>query len=439
MPRPALVVVPLLVVAAQLAAGCVQSDTKLASDRLSTTKPWVSRVVPEGKGEITTLPDGKTQAVRYRGWTKEDFSRFRTYAYDDARPEVPLAKAPMPAVTGDPKKGRRLFLDRNLGPCTGCHLIQGEDVWPAGNVGPDLSTYGDRELPPEYTFNLIYDPRHLYPFTLMPPWGAAGVLRPEDIVQIVAFLGTQKGPLPPEKDPERDPKTRVRPVGFGDNLDPTNNPAVLRAEGADALWSKKGPAGKACADCHAGGPLEAMKGVATRYPQHVARYDRVMSIEDFLTVHAPETTGAPLLQESADNLDLTMRIKMASNGMPVSLELGKPENQAALARGRATFHRKVGQRNHACADCHTAGNGRGADKFLGGRLLANVEKGLTRHFPTWRTSQGDVWDMRKRMQWCMTPLGTNMLAADAVEYAELELYLASFDQGKPMSVPGIRH
>ena len=47
--------------------------------------------------------------------------------------------------------------------------------------------------------------------------------------------------------------------------------------------------------------------------------------------------------------------------------------------------------------------------------------------------------MRKRMQWCMTPLGSNMLAADAVEYAELELYLASFDVGKPMSVPGIRH
>ena len=110
----------------------------------------------------------------------------------------------------------------------------------------------------------------------MPPWGSGGVLKPEDIVQIVAFLDTQRAPLPPEKDPERDPATRTRPVGFGDNLDPTNNPAVLRAEGADALWSKKGPSGKACADCHAGGALEAMKGVATRYPQFVAKYGRVM-------------------------------------------------------------------------------------------------------------------------------------------------------------------
>lgn len=434
MPRPVLVVVPWIVAAALGVAGCAERDITMARAGLPPA-PWVSGAVPEARGDIRTSPDGKKEAVRYPGWTTEDFSRFRSYAYDDPRPVVPVAKAPMPAIPGDPEKGRRLFLDRNLGPCTGCHLVQGQDVWPAGNVGPDLSTYGDRKLPDAYTFDLIYDPRHVFPHTLMPAWGAAGVMKPEDIVHIVAFLDTQKSPRPPE----RDPNTRAKPVGFGDNLDPTNNPAVLRAEGADELWSKKGPAGKACADCHAGGPLVAMKGVATRYPQYVARYRRVMSIEDFLTAHSPEATGRPLPAEGADHLDLAIRIKMASNGMPVRLDLGKPENGAALERGKASFHKRVGQRGHACADCHTTENGRGADKFLGGRLLANVQNGLTRHFPTWRTSQADVWDMRKRVQWCMTPLGTNMLAADAVEYAELELYLASFDQGKPMSVPGIRH
>jgi sulfur-oxidizing protein SoxA len=438
MARPVLALAPWVVVAAQLAVGCAAPDAA-TPDRSQRPGPWVSRAIPEARGEIRTLADGRTVAVRYGGWSTRDFGRFRTYAYDDGRPEVPLARAPMPGIAGDPTRGRRLFLDRNLGPCTGCHLIQGADVWPAGNVGPDLSTYGDRNLPRVYTFDLIFDPRHVFPHSIMPPWGAAGILGSEDIVHIVAFLDTQRAPLPPEKDAERDPRTRARPVGFGDNLDPTNNPAVLRAEGADALWAKPGPTGKACGDCHAGGPLVAMKGVATRYPRHVARYGRVMSIEDFLTVHAPETTGAPFLAESGDNLDLTMRIKMASNGMPVSLDLDRPDNRAALARGRASFERRVGQRDHACADCHTADSGHGADKFLGGRLLASVEKGLTRHFPTWRTSQGDVWDMRKRMQWCMTPLGTNMLAADAVEYAEMELYLASFDQGKPISVPGIRH
>src|SRR2546425_1207956 len=310
---------------------------------------WTSRALPEARGDFRVLPDGRREAIRYKGWTTRDFSAFRTYDYDDPRPEPVVERVTMPAgLKGDPTKGRALFLDRAKGPFT-----------------------------------------------------------------------------------------RKKPVGFGDNLDPTNNPAVLLAEDAQAPWEQKGPAGRACADCHPGGPERAMRSVATRYPKHVRIYGRVMSLEDFLEAHGPETTGRPYPAESADNLTMTMRIKMASNGLAVALDTSSREARAAIARGRATFYRKVGARNHSCADCHTSA--KGAKKFLGGRLLADVSDGLTRHFPTWRTDRGEVWDLRKRFQWCMTPLGTNMLAADAVEYAELELYLTTFDRGKPLNVPGIRH
>ncbi len=399
---------------------------------------WTTRAVPEARGDFRVGPDGKRTAIRYKGWTARDFGAFRTYAYEDTRPEPPVQKATPPAgLTGDPKKGRALFMARAKGPCTGCHLIPGDDVWPAGNVGPDQSTMSDRKLPDAYLYQLVYDPRVVFPNTSMPPWGTAGVFKPDEIVHLVAYLQTLKGPLPPEKDPNRNPFTRKKPVGFGDNLDPTNNPGVLLAEGAEALWAAKGPAAKACADCHAGGAGRAMKGVATRYPKFVTAHGRVMSIEDFLTVHGPETTGRPFPAQSADNLNMTMHIKMASNGMPVAIDTQSPEARAALARGAATFNRRVGERNHACADCHTPE--KGANKFLGGRLLGNVTDGLTKHFPLWRTSQGEVWDMRKRFQWCMTPLGMNMLPADAIEYAELEMFLTTFDKGRPLSVPGIRH
>jgi sulfur-oxidizing protein SoxA len=180
-----------------------------------------------------------------------------------------------------------------------------------------------------------------------------------------------------------------------------------------------------------------MRGVATRYPRFVKAYGRVMSVEDFLAVHGPETTGHALASESSDNLTMTVLVKRASNGLPVSVDLTSPEARAALARGKANFYRRVGERNHSCADCHTPEGAAG--KFLGGRLLADVRIGLTKHFPTWRTDRAELWDMRKRFQWCMTPLGMNMLAADSIEYAELELYLTAFDNGKPLSVPGIRH
>jgi sulfur-oxidizing protein SoxA len=383
------------------------------------------------------MPDGKREAIRYRGWTTRDFN-FRTYAYDDPRGEPPIQTVTMPAgLAGNPRLGHALFLSRTKGPCTGCHLIPGDEVWPAGSVGPDQSAIGDRKLSDDYLYQVIWDPRVFFPRTSMPPWGTIGMLSPQEAAHLVAYLQTLKGPVPPEKDPDRNPFTRRRPVGFGDNLDPTNNPAVLLTDSAEVLWTTRGPAAKACADCHEGGVAKAMRGVATRYPKFVKTYRRTMSIEDFLAVHALETTGRALLAESTENLHLTLLVKRASNGLPVAVDTESPEARAAIVRGRSTFDKRVGERNHACADCHTME--RGANKFLSGRLLADVRTGLTRHFPLWRTDRGEVWGMRRRMQWCMTPLGMNMLASDSVEYAELELYLTTFDIGKPLSVPGIRH
>lgn len=427
--------------------GVAATALAAAYAQVAAPGPWKSRAIPEAQGQVKEVA-GKKMQVRYKeapfDRQQRDWSQWRTYAYNDSRPEPRVQKVSMPKdVKGDAKLGRKLFIDRAKGPCTGCHLIQGDDVWPAGNIGPDLSVYGDRLLPDEFVYQMIYDSRLFFPNTAMPPWGTVGIFKPEEIVHLLTFLKTQKGnpPFvpPPEKDPDRNPFMRKKtPNYLGDNLDPTNNLAVLAAENAQALWIKRGPAGKACADCHRDGPEKSMKGVATRYPKYVAKYQRVISIEDFLTIHVPETMGMEMLSQSADNLNMTILIKMQSNGMPVNLDLTSAEMKAALGRGKALYEKKVGMRNHACADCHTNAPGKGANKFLGGRLLADLEAGLTNHFPLWWTLRGSVWDIRKRIQWCMLPIGMNYLPADSVEYAELELYLTSFAHGKPMNVPGIR-
>ncbi|HEU0199906.1 MAG TPA: sulfur oxidation c-type cytochrome SoxA [Burkholderiaceae bacterium] len=394
-----------------------------------------SRAAVEAQGRI----EGGRQ-IRYReapfSGVTADFSQWPSYTNGLRLPPPEKVSFP-PHLKGDAAQGRRIFLDRNKGPCTGCHLVQGADVWPAGNVGTDLSLAGERYVEADAVlYQLIYDPRVLNPSSLMPPWGATGLLTPQETVDLVAFLRTQKKPLPPEKDRARDPNTRPRPEPyFGDNLDPTSNPAVDLAEGAIKTWNARGAAGKSCFDCH--GTIDRMKGVATRYPKHWPRYRRLMSIEDVIAWHGADATGLELRSESAANVNLSMLIRMQSNGLPVDVDVKSREAAAALERGKARFYQRVGQRNHACADCHDPA--RGGDKFLGGRLLARTDSGLTRHFPTFRTNFGVVWDIRKRMQWCLLPLGMNYLPADAIEYAEIELYLTSFDRGKPMSVPGIRH
>src|SRR5207245_10082708 len=150
---------------------------------------------------------------------------------------------------------------------------------------------------------------------------------------------------------------------------------------------------------------------ATRYPKFVAAYGRVMSVEDFLTVHGPERTGRPLLAESDDNVDLTMLIKMASNGMAVQVDVASADARAALARGKASFYRRVGERNHSCADCHPPEGG--ANQFLGGRMLADVTEGLRGHFAAGRPTQGADGDMRRRSQSCSEPLRADDPAAAA--------------------------
>src|SRR5262249_52928253 len=180
-------------------------------------------------------------------------------------------RVPMPSLKGDPQRGRQLFMARNKAPCTGCHLIPGDDVWPAGNVGPDLSVIGDRRLPDRYLFELGWESRVVFPNTSMPPWGPAGILSPEEVVHIVAFLQTLKGSPafvpPPEKDPTRNPNTRPPvPPYYGDNLDPATNPAVVFMDNALSSWSAKGPAGKASAPSPAPAPHTSIQALATNNP-----------------------------------------------------------------------------------------------------------------------------------------------------------------------------
>jgi hypothetical protein len=39
---------------------------------------------------------------------------------------------------------------------------------------------------------------------------------------------------------------------------------VVLADDGEALWTARGPSGKACADCHEAGAARAMRGVATQ-------------------------------------------------------------------------------------------------------------------------------------------------------------------------------
>ena len=104
--------------------------------------------------------------MRYQGWTTQDFGRFRTYAYDDARPDRPCsASRCRPGVTGDPAKGRALFLSRRRGRAPAATWCPATTCGRPAASAPTSRRSADRGLPDAYLYQQIHDPRVIFPAT----------------------------------------------------------------------------------------------------------------------------------------------------------------------------------------------------------------------------------------------------------------------------------
>lgn len=375
--------------------------------------------------------------TRYVGWPTRDTSKFNslTRMVSPPAPEVPrrLNKE----LTGDPATGQKLAADRSRGgSCLACHVMGpagGADL--PGNVGPDLSEIGNGGRDDEWLFNYVNDARVYNPDTVMPPWGTHGIFSQAEIGDIVAFLKTLKSPAK-FKTVLDDPMKRPAPVEQRDNLDALVNPAMwLVEERAPALWKVAGPAATSCASCHSE-PTQSFKTWAAAMPKWEARLNKVLGVEEFVTRHAKATTGQNWLMQSEENTSLSTYLRYLANGAPIAVDTAGAEAKAAYQRGEALSTRKIGALNFSCADCHSAD--KSASKWIRGQWLGEL-RGQLDHFPTWRTSQQSVWDIRKRFQWCQVAIWADDLSPDAPEYGDLELYLAGQNAGQKLSVPGIRH
>ncbi|HTR86449.1 MAG TPA: sulfur oxidation c-type cytochrome SoxA [Reyranella sp.] len=363
---------------------------------------------------------------RYRDWNQARWDSYNTMANPQATPpkgsEIAVA-----SVAGDPARGEKLAFDRTRGGgCLACHVMGPKTQEAPGNVGPDLSEIGKAGRTDQYLFNYVFDPRVYNPQSVMPPWGRHGFYSEAEIRDIVAFLKTLKTPAR-FADPLDDPAKRPRPVENRDFLDPFVNPGADHIESGAALFKK------ACASCHAT-PETSFKRWAVEMPKWEPRLKKVLGAEEFVARHAKATTGADFLMQSAANTDLSVYLHSLANGEAIKVDLSTPEAKAAYARGEKLANLKIGQFDFACTDCH----GLAANKWLRGQWLGEP-RGQFDHFPLWRTSRNQVWDIRKRFQWCNVQVRANELPPDAIEYGELELYLRKMNEGLKLAAPNIRH
>lgn len=83
-------------------------------------------------------------------------------------------------------EGREIAADRNGGNCFSCHMAEGAEM--AGNGGPPLMMMQQRYPDREALKAQIADPRVRNPETVMPPYGAHGILTERELELVVDYV-----------------------------------------------------------------------------------------------------------------------------------------------------------------------------------------------------------------------------------------------------------
>jgi sulfur-oxidizing protein SoxA len=213
--------------------------------------------------------------------------------------------------------------------------------------------------------------------------------------------------------------------------DDTANPGMLWVLEGAAAWSRKtGAAARSCADCH-GDPASSMKGVAARYPAFDAAAARPVTIEQRIDACRVERQQGPALaHESRELLALTALVARQSRGLPIEPP-GDPRLQPFVEAGRAAFHRRQGQLNLSCSQCH--------DDFWGRRLAGNViPQAHPTGYPLYRLEWQSLGSLQRRLRNCLVGMRAEPHAYGAPEMVELELFLAWRARGMRMDAPAVR-
>jgi sulfur-oxidizing protein SoxA len=213
--------------------------------------------------------------------------------------------------------------------------------------------------------------------------------------------------------------------------DDAANPGQLWVLEGGALWNRKtGAAGRACADCH-GDARASMKGVAARHPAFDATRGRPVTLEQRINVCRTERQQAsPLAWESRELLALTAYVARQSRGVPIDVAIDA-RTQPFLEAGRATFHRRQGQLNLACRQCH--------DGYWGRRLAGNViPQAHPTGYPLYRLEWQSLGSLQRRLRNCLVGMRAEPYAYGAPELVDLELYLMWRARGMPMETPAVR-
>ncbi len=213
--------------------------------------------------------------------------------------------------------------------------------------------------------------------------------------------------------------------------DDTANPGMLGVLQGETLWaSNAGAANQSCADCH-GDARASMKGVAARYPAFAPALARPLDLEGRINRCRTEHQGAePFAWESEDLLALTAFVAYQSRGLPIAVQ-DNAELRPFPDIGSELFHRRQGQLNLSCSQCHSDNWG----KRLAGAVIPQAHP---TGYPVYRLEWQTLGSLQRRLRNCMIGVRAEPHEYGAPKAVALELYLMDRARGMPIETPAVR-
>ena len=210
--------------------------------------------------------------------------------------------------------------------------------------------------------------------------------------------------------------------------DPFANPGYLWLDRGAALWRAASDAQQSCADCH--GEPNAMRGVATRYPQVTNGGDLINLTQRIEQCRVERQSEQPLPYESEPLLALTLLVAHQSKGMPFDVSIDGAA-RAHFDAAQEYFYTRRGQMHLACHHCHELNAG----KMLRGDRLS---QGQSTGYPAYRLQWQALGSLHRRLRFCNEGIRAEPFDYGAEEYVALELLLAWRADSLPITAPAVR-
>lgn len=210
------------------------------------------------------------------------------------------------------------------------------------------------------------------------------------------------------------------------------NPGMATVDYGWQLFSRPGPNGKRCADCHG----EEGEKLNTRhiagYPIYSPGRERVITLQGRVNICWEEKLDyAPAIYDSKQSVALETLVRYLARGEVVNVDISGPMKEHYEA-GRELYNMRFGQLDMACVHCHDDFQG----EYLRGQRLS---QGHSNGFPEYRLGSGHITTFQRRVAECFISFRAQPFDFGSRELVDLEVYVHARGNGLKIETPAVRY